>query len=275
VQKLTFSIKRMRISIGFSPCPNDTFMFAAMVNQWIDTHGFSFDVHLEDVETLNIWSGEAKLDMTKLSFARALAVERHYQLLNAGAALGRGCGPLLITKRALGDDLLQDGVIAVPGEWTTAHLLFRLFYPLCGQKLFCRFDEIEDKLIREEVDAGVIIHENRFTYEARGLVRLADLGEIWEQKTGLPIPLGGIFISKNLDAAVVAELDAILKASIVFAFEHPEKVMEYVRPLAQEMNEEVMRKHIDLYVNDFSLDLGETGRKAVEELKKFSSGSLS
>jgi len=261
----------MNITLGFSPCPNDTYMFAALVNKWIDTDGFDFTVLMEDVEKLNEWAGSSYLDVTKMSFHRALSLESQYKLLNAGAALGNGCGPLLIAKKPLSYDPVVEGPIALPGKWTTAHLLFNLFYPGCANKQFHLFSDIEDLILNDEVAAGVIIHENRFTYESKGLVRIIDLGEQWENKTGLPIPLGGIFASLRLPEAVRDKLEELIRKSIEFAKANPDMVMPYVRMHAQEMNEEVMLAHIDLYVNDFSVSLGEKGIKAIDALKKLAS----
>lgn len=255
------------LTLGFSPCPNDTFMFAALVNGWVDTGGLSFDVRLEDVETLNELAGSGTLDVTKMSFHRALALEETYQLLEAGAALGRGCGPLVIAVEPLTREEVLAGPVALPGEWTTAHLLFNRYYPAARDKQFHVFHEIEGLVQSGAVRAGVIIHENRFTYESRGLVRIEDLGESWELETGLPIPLGGIFASRRLSREMIGRVDRVLRDSIDFAFQHPERVMPYVRCHAQEMDESVMRSHIGLYVNRFSLDLGPEGHRAVDRLR--------
>ena len=259
----------MKISLGYSPCPNDTYMFAALVNGWIDTAGFEFDIQMHDVETLNDWAGSSRLDVTKISFNRALQLSDQYKLLSSGAALGNGCGPLLIARQALGEEAIISGPVALPGQWTTAHLLFRIFYPDADNKVFMPFSEIEEAVLSGRFPAGVIIHENRFTYEAKGLVKLADLGEKWEEMTQLPIPLGGIFASTRLSADSIAQIEVLLMESILFARQHPEKVMDYVRQYAQEMDDSVMKSHIALYVNDFSVDLGEKGRLAVEKLKNF------
>ena len=255
------------LTLGFSPCPNDTFMFAALVNGWIDTEGLSFDVRLEDVETLNTLAASGTLDITKLSFHRALALDETYALLNAGAALGRGCGPLVIARTPMSREDLLRGPVALPGEWTTAHLLFKRYYPEAERKEFHVFHAIEDLVLQGKVAAGVIIHENRFTYAAKGLVKIADLGEAWEAETGMPIPLGGIFAARRLGDDQISRIDRVLHRSIDFAFRHPDRVMPYVRCYAQEMDEQVMKNHIDLYVNHFSLDLGAEGRAAVERLK--------
>ncbi|MDQ3017164.1 MAG: 1,4-dihydroxy-6-naphthoate synthase [Bacteroidota bacterium] len=258
----------MDLTLGFSPCPNDTFMFAALVNQWIDTQGLNFDVHMADVEQLNEWAGFGKLDITKMSFHRAIPLENEYQLLSTGSALGIGCGPILISKKYRSKEEIENGPVALPGQWTTAHLLFNLFYPLCHQKEFHLFSEIEKLVSDEKVVAGVIIHENRFTYEAKGLVKINDLGEAWETATSAPIPLGGIFADRRLDVNTIQKVDLLIRDSIHYAYNHPDQVMDYVRLYSQEMEESVMKSHIDLYVNEFSLNLGQKGHDAVAALKK-------
>ena len=258
----------MNITLGFSPCPNDTFMFAALVNGWIDTQGLSFTVLMEDVEKLNEWAAESRLDVTKMSFHRALTLEDKYTLLHAGAALGNGCGPLLISTSPHSVREILDGPVLLPGQWTTAHLLFNIFYPGCTNKRFVIFNEIENLLLDHEAVAGVIIHENRFTYEAKGLVKIMDLGEAWENKTGLPIPLGGIFASNKLTVEIQSMVSNLIRDSIRFAWLHPEKVMPYVKEFSDAMEEDVMMSHIRLYVNDFSLDLGEKGLESILTLKK-------
>jgi 1,4-dihydroxy-6-naphthoate synthase len=261
-------MEHMNFTLGFSPCPNDTYMFGALVNGWIDTHEIHFSVRMEDVETLNTLASEEKLDLTKMSFHRSLFLEDKYTLLSSGAALGNGCGPLLIAKSNLLDEEFRKGPVALPGTWTTAHLLFKIFYPEVSNKQFHPFHIIEDLVLQDKVPVGVIIHENRFTYESKGLVKILDLGEAWESKTGLPIPLGGIFASSRIPKHLIARIERLIRESIDFARHHPEIIMPYVRQYAQEMDEKVMKNHIDLYVNDFSLDLGEKGRKSVSELKK-------
>ncbi len=255
------------LTLGFSPCPNDTFIFAALVNGWIDTLGFSFEPVLADVETLNEWAEEGRLDITKLSFNRYYGLMDSYTLLSSGAALGRGCGPLLIARTPLVPESIDQTSIALPGRWTTAHLLFSVFYPRAKDKHFMVFHEIEQAVASGTAGAGVIIHENRFTYTDKGLVKITDLGEAWEEQTGLPIPLGGIFASAQLDSELSHQVAALIRESIRFARRYPEKVMPYVRAHAQEMEDSVMQAHIDLYVNDFSLDLGDEGRAAVLRLK--------
>jgi 1,4-dihydroxy-6-naphthoate synthase len=245
----------MKFSLAFSPCPNDTFIFDALVNQKIDTKGISFEVFLEDVQTLNEWAMQGKMDFSKISYGVWNKVKNQYQLLNSGGALGKGVGPLLITKPG-NINSVNDMTIAIPGENTTAHLLFSLAYPNATKKVFKVFHEIENAVLNGEVDAGVIIHENRFTYEAKGLKKIIDLGAYWEETQQLPIPLGGIIAKKTIDPAIIQEVDALIKQSIEYAFANYPTVAPYVIEHAQEMSEEVMRQHINLYVNNFSLDLG-------------------
>ena len=255
----------MKFSLAFSPCPNDTFIFDALVNQKIDTKGISFEVFLEDVQTLNEWAMQGKMDFSKISYGVWNKVKNQYQLLNSGGALGKGVGPLLITKPG-NINSVNDMTIAIPGENTTAHLLFSLAYPNATKKVFKVFHEIENAVLNGEVDAGVIIHENRFTYEAKGLKKIIDLGAYWEETQQLPIPLGGIIAKKTIDPAIIQQVDALIKQSIEYAFAHYPTVAPYVSEHAQEMSEEVMRQHINLYVNNFSLDLGTEGHAAVEKL---------
>ncbi len=256
------------LSLGFSPCPNDTFMFDAMIHEKIDTEGLLFTPVLEDVETLNKKAIAAELDITKLSFFALGNVIDSYQLLSSGSALGKGVGPLLISKKKIVDPENEIKSIAIPGKNTTAYFLFKTFFPNLINTKEIVFSEIENALINEEVDAGVIIHENRFTYESKGLFKIVDLGELWEKKTSLPIPLGGIAIKRSLPTEIKKQVERILKKSIEFAFAHPHSSQSYVREHSQEMSPEVCRKHIELYVNEYSLDLGTLGRKAISEMLK-------
>jgi len=258
------------ISVAYSPCPNDTFSFFHFAQ--------SDDVktHLHDVETLNRCAFEGRFDVTKLSFHAWLRVQDSYELLNAGAALGRGCGPLVICRQGAGDASYRRhpvGSVAVPGEYTTAHLLLRLWHPQIQNRIFMPFDEIMDAVASGRADAGVIIHEGRFVYQQRGFDCLVDLGDWWESTTGQPIPLGCIAAKKSLGAARIAELDSRLKQSIQAAFDDPASVREYVKRYAQELDDAVIDKHIKTYVNDFTLDLGDEGRKAVEVLQKMAKGA--
>lgn len=263
----------MKLTLGFSPCPNDTFIFDAMVNGQTDNEGLQFDTQLEDVETLNKWAMEGKLDVTKLSFAAGLKVADKYRLLNSGSALGRGCGPLLIARKDIPLSEVKDLVIAIPGQNTTANLLFGIAFPEAKNKKIMVFSDIENAVLNGDADAGVIIHENRFTYQQKGLVKLIDLGEFWESKTGQPIPLGGIFIRKDIPEDVQRQVDRLIHQSLKQAFDKYPVLSNYVKDHAQEMDEHVMRQHIDLYVNDFSLNLGDEGWTAINKLKEMSGHS--
>lgn len=259
----------MKLTLGFSPCPNDTFIFDALVNHKIDTEGFEFETKLEDVQTLNQWAKEGRLDITKLSYGVLPLVLDKYSLLNSGGALGKGVGPLLISNKIVQgskeeiDEMVNQSTIAIPGENTTAHFLFSLAYPDAKNKVFLRFDEIEN-FVAAEKGLGVIIHENRFTYMDKSLYKIVDLGDYWEQNTGYPIPLGGIVAKQNLPHAT--QIDKLIRKSLEYAFANYPFITDYVKQHSQEMSEAVMRQHIDLYVNDFSLDLGDKGRAAVSKL---------
>lgn len=252
----------MELTLGFSPCPNDTFIFDALVNKKIDTEGLEFETVLEDVQTLNEWALQGKLDISKISYGVLPLLLDKYIVLNAGGALGKGVGPLLITKNADGE--VDNMTIAIPGEHTTAHMLFSLAYPRASKKKFMVFSAIEDAVLNGEVDAGVIIHENRFTYQQKGLNKLVDLGEYWEQQTGNPIPLGGIVMQKGFDTGLQQQVDRLIKTSLQYAFDRYPSITDYVKQHSQEMSETVMRQHIDLYVNNYSLQLGKEGKAAVQ-----------
>ena len=258
----------MKLTLGFSPCPNDTFIFDALVNKKIDTEGFEFETVLADVETLNQWALEGKLDITKLSFPAFFKSLEHYTLLNTGSAVGKGVGPLLITdsKSILTDEEINQASIALPGANTTANLLFGFAYPEAKDKKFMIFSAIEDALINKETDLGVIIHENRFTYHQKGLHKVKDLGEYWEQRMELPLPLGGIAINQSVKRSVALKVNELIRKSLDFAFSNYPLITDYVKQHSQEMSEEVMRQHIDLYVNNYSLDLGDEGKLAIESL---------
>jgi|SRR6185437_95848 len=256
----------MEFSLGFSPCPNDTFIFDALVNKKIDTEGFDFTVELEDVQTLNRWAMQGKLDISKISYG-VLPLLEQYELLDAGGALGKGVGPLLIARQPLPLTEIDGCRIAIPGEQTTAHLLFSLAFPEARNKQFMVFSGIGEAVLSGAVDCGVIIHENRFTYQQKGLVKLMDLGEFWEKETGVPIPLGGIVMKRSLGSALARTINGLIRKSLEYAFERYPELPDYVKGHAQEMDERVMRQHIDLYVNNYSLSLGEDGEKAVGILK--------
>lgn len=256
----------MKLTLGFSPCPNDTFIFDALVNKKIDTGDIAVEVVLEDVQTLNEWALQGKLDITKISYGVLPLVLDKYVVLPAGGALGKGVGPLLITHPGgITTDQVKDSTIAIPGEHTTAHMLFSLAFPEASHKRFTLFSRIEDAVIHETVDAGVIIHENRFTYQDKGLVKLMDLGEYWETQTGSPIPLGGIVMKRTCDAGLQQQVNALIRASVEYAFSNYPLITDYVKQHSQEMSEYVMRQHIDLYVNNYSIDLGADGRASVKQ----------
>ena len=256
----------MKLSLGFSPCPNDTFIFDALVNRKIDTGAFEFEVVLEDVQTLNRWAMEKKLDISKISYGVWPQLQNDYSLLDSGGALGKGVGPLLISKNNILLKDINQLTVAIPGEQTTAHLLFSMAFPQAKRKKFMIFSRIEEAVLNGEVDCGVIIHENRFTYMQKGLIKQLDLGEFWEQKTKSPIPLGGIVMRNTFSAAERADVDRLIRDSLGFAEAYYPDLSEYVIRHSQEMQESVMRQHIDLYVNQFSLSLGEEGRRAVDLL---------
>ena len=256
----------MTLTLAYSPCPNDCFMFDAMVHGRIDTEGLDFDVRLLDIDALNTAAFAGEFDATKLSFhAYAYCADR-YVLLDAGSALGNKCGPLLISKRDIPrPEVAAGGVrIAIPGRFTTANFLCGLAFPQAQDKTPILFSDIEPAVLEERFDAGVIIHENRFTYEAKGLKKIVDLGEFWEDETGAPIPLGGIVVRRGLSDDVKQALNRVMRRSVEYAFAHRVASLPYVRAHAQEMSDEVMYKHIDLYVNEYSVDLGSEGRRAIE-----------
>ena len=258
----------MTLSLGFSPCPNDCFMFDAIVHERIDLEGLTFSPRLADVEALNRAAFAGEADVTKLSYHAHAFCTGSYVLLDAGSALGRNCGPLLISKRAISKDEVAAGglSIAIPGRYTTANFLLGLAFPRATNKTELLFSAIEPALLEDRFDAGLIIHENRFTYAAKGLRKIIDLGEYWEETTGAPIPLGGIVIKRSLPDEVKQRVNRVLRRSVEYAFAHRTASLDYVRAHAQEMSDDVMYKHIDLYVNEYSVDLGTEGRRAVELL---------
>lgn len=258
----------MKLSLGFSTCPNDTFIFDAMVHNKIDTEGLSFDLLLADVEELNKKAFSNKIDITKISFHAYAKISDNYKILNSGSALGNNNGPLLISKRKIYLDEINDLHIAIPGVNTTANLLLNIAFPDIKKKTEYIFSDIEESILSNEVDAGLIIHETRFTYQKKGLLKILDLGEYWEKTVNLPIPLGGIIISNKLSEDIHKKVDRVLKKSIEFAFNNPNESYKFVKQYAQEMDIEVMKKHINLYVNDYTKDLGDFGKKAISELYK-------
>ena len=256
----------MKLSLAYSPCPNDTFIFDALVHQKVDTEGLQFELTLDDVETLNEAAFRETFDISKLSYHAYAYLTPAYVLLQAGSALGKGCGPLLIAREPLSEAAMKQARVAIPGHYTTAHFLFRLAYPENASKQNMVFSEIEQAVLDSQVDAGVIIHENRFTYAQKGLVECRDLGAFWEESTGFPIPLGGIAIRRSLPDSVKARVQRVLRASVNYAMAHPDGTYGYVRQYAQEMDRQVMYQHIALYVNRYTADLGPEGRAAVEHL---------
>lgn len=260
----------MKLTLGFSPCPNDTFIFDALVNGKINTGDLELEVHLEDVQTLNQWALDGKLDLSKISYGVLPLITGNYAVLQSGGALGMGVGPLLISRRPIENlkDAISDLKVVIPGENTTAHMLFSLAYPGAKRKQFVLFSEIEQMVFSGEADLGVIIHENRFTYQQKGLVKLTDLGNFWEETTGNPIPLGGIVARRSLGPDLVSRVDALIRESVNYSFRQYPALSAYIRDHAQEMEESVMRQHIGLYVNDYSKALGRKGEEAVETLLK-------
>ncbi len=258
----------MRYTLGFSTCPNDTFIFDALVNKKIDSQGFEFEVVLEDIETLNQWALDDKLDITKLSFPSLFKKTDSYVLLNSGSALGKGVGPLLIKKENAELPNIESCSIAIPGINTTANLLLDFSFPKTKFKISKIFSSIEEAVLNGEAELGVIIHENRFTYHQKGLEKVADLGALWEQKMNLPIPLGGIAIKRSIDPFISSKIESLIRKSLEFAWENYPTIPQYVQDLAQSLNENVIRQHIELYVNNYSLTLGEEGRNAILKLQE-------
>jgi 1,4-dihydroxy-6-naphthoate synthase len=260
----------MKLTLGFSPCPNDTFIFDALIHHKIDTEGLEFEVFFDDVETLNQKALKGTLDLSKLSFHAFAHVADQYALLDSGSALGFGVGPLLICKdeKFLDPEQLDNlnPSIAIPGVLTTANFLLGIAYPNLQNKVLKVFSDIEGALLSGQVDLGLIIHENRFTYADKGLHKIVDLGNFWETKTGCAIPLGGIVVNRNLDQEVQDKVNRVLRKSVEYAFANPKSGLDFIREHAQEMEESVMYKHIELYVNQYSLDLGIEGRKAIDIL---------
>lgn len=269
------------ITLGFSPCPNDTFIFDALVNQKIDTGAFKFKYILEDVETLNQWAEQGKLEVTKLSYSAFLKLTDKYSLLDSGSALGRGVGPLLISKHPLPDTdkletIINELRIAIPGVNTTANLLFSLAFPNAKKKSEVVFSDIESKVLNNEFDLGLIIHESRFTYQEKGLHKWMDMGDWWERTTGAAIPLGGIVVRKDLPYEQLKQIERLIGESLMYSRQQYPNLSEFITGHAQEMSEDVMRHHIELYVNEYSESLGATGRNAVKMLfqKAYENGLL-
>jgi 1,4-dihydroxy-6-naphthoate synthase len=256
----------MKLTLGFSPCPNDTFIFDALIHHKIDTEGLEFEVLFDDVETLNQKALKGELDITKLSFHAFAYVANQYALLDAGSALGFGVGPLLISKNNFESELSPSLKVGIPGKYTTANFLLGIAYPQLQNKEEMVFSEIESALLEDKIDLGLIIHENRFTYQDKGLNKIIDLGDYWEKLTGCAIPLGGIVINRNINREVQLKVNRLIRQSVEYAFANPKSCVEFIRQHAQEMDEAVMFKHIDLYVNKYSIDLGDEGKKAIDTL---------
>ena len=257
---------KTELTLGYSPCPNDTFIFHALVHGVVGAQGLRFAERLEDVETLNRLAARAELDVTKISYGAAPGLLADYVLLRSGGALGRGCGPLIVAREPFSREALAGKRIAIPGRSTTANLLLRLYAPDAAPGIELVYSDIMPAVARGEVDAGLIIHESRFTYPQHGLTRVVDLGEWWEQATGLPIPLGGIMARRALGEDAIRAVDDAIRRSVEHAFAHPDASREYVRAHAQEMDDDVARQHIALYVNPFSVDVGDPGERAIREL---------
>jgi 1,4-dihydroxy-6-naphthoate synthase len=262
----------MKLTLGFSPCPNDTFIFDAMVHGRIDTEGLEFDYFLADVEELNRRAMASEVDITKISyFAYAFAAE-NYLILDSGGAIGYRNGPLLISKHDIAASDLKERKIAIPGKYTTANLLFSIAWPEAKNKTEYLFSDIEDAILNEEVDAGLIIHETRFTYYKKGLHRIADMGEYWEQLTGLPIPLGAIVINRNVPEDIALKVNRIVRNSLEYAYKDSFASYDFVAANAKEMESTVMNNHIKLFVNEFSLDLGSKGKESINGLFRIAGG---
>ena len=255
----------MKLTLGFSPCPNDTFIFDALVNGKIDTEGLAFEPHLEDIQTLNAGAAEGKLDITKLSFPALFPQLSRYSVLQSGAALGKGVGPLLVGKSPVSEPDLEQARIAIPGEATTANFLLSYAFPQVKNKVPMVFSSIEDAVCNGDVDFGVIIHENRFTYQQKGLHKICDLGEIWEQRENAPIPLACIAAKRSLPEDVKKTVERLIRKSVEYSFARYPQLSAYIVEHAQAMEEDVMRQHIQLYVNDFSVQLGENGKAAIRK----------
>jgi 1,4-dihydroxy-6-naphthoate synthase len=256
----------MRLTLGFSPCPNDTFIFEAMVHGRIDTEGLEFDYFLTDVENLNKKALLSEVDITKISYNAYSHVAHKYLILDAGSAIGHRNGPLLISKRRISISELPGLKIAIPGKYTTANLLFSIAWPDVVNKTEYLFSDIEDAILKGEVDAGLIIHETRFTYYKRGLHKLADMGEYWETLTGLPIPLGAIVIKRSIPDDIARKVNRIVRRSLEYAYKDSFSSFDFVSGNAKEMDSTIMNNHIKLFVNEYTLDLGAKGREAIVEL---------
>ncbi len=256
------------LTLGYSPCPNDTFIFHGLVSGAVKVGRIGFREQLHDVETLNAMAFSQELDVTKLSFYAYLAVKKHYRLLSSGGALGYGCGPLVVARKRLKPGQLAGCKVAVPGRWTTAHLLLQLWAPEMKSKYFTTYERICQLVAEGQVDCGVIIHESRFTFQRQQLVELADLGAWWQQQTGLPVPLGCIAVHRRHSQSLALDIENGIRKSIIRSQSDPEAVMPYIRQHAQEMEQQVLASHIHTFVNEFSINLGDKGLAAIEALEK-------
>jgi 1,4-dihydroxy-6-naphthoate synthase len=260
----------MKLSLGYSPCPNDCFIFYALAHSKLKPSKVSpditWDIRLEDVEALNQLARQNVLDVSKISYHASAHLLKDYVMLRAGGALGKGVGPLIVTKETLTS--LSKKRVAIPGGLTTANLLLKLSQPDDIEIITLRYDQIMPAVTNGEVDAGLIIHESRFTYPDYGLKKFLDVGEWWENETGHVLPLGGIIAKRSLGKATLQRINTAIKESLEYAYAHPDETKSYIAKYAQEMSDEVRQKHIDLYVNEYSLDVGEAGKAAVLELFK-------
>lgn len=258
----------MKISLAYSPCPNDTFMFHGLAKKIITISGYDLQTNIHDIETLNAFALRHKYDITKLSFFSLLLVSDTYKLLPVGAALGFGCGPVLVAKKPISQEDLVGCTIAVPGELTTANLLLKLYAPRAMNKKYVRYDEVMPSIIKSQADCGVIIHESRFLFKKQGLSMVTDLGSWWEETTGCPIPLGAVAVKKDLPEEFVTRFTQALRQSIIQAQEKPGKTMSYIKKHAKELDPDILNRHIHTFVNEFSLDLGEQGMQAIRCLQE-------
>jgi 1,4-dihydroxy-6-naphthoate synthase len=256
----------MKLSLGFSPCPNDTFIFEALVHGRVDTEGVSFDWFLADVEELNRRAMEGSVDVTKMSFHAYAVAAASYLILDSGSAIGYNNGPLVISRHKMCTDELENALIAIPGKYTTANLLFSIFWPGALRKREYLFSDIPEAVLSGEVDAGLIIHETRFTYLSLGLKKVADTGEYWEKMTGMPVPLGGIVVNRGVNEDIAGKVSRSIRRSIEYAWADPSASVDFIRRNAREIDSTVTKEHISLYVNDFSLSLGQEGKAAIERL---------
>jgi 1,4-dihydroxy-6-naphthoate synthase len=259
----------IKLTLGFSPCPNDTFIFDAMVHGRIDTEGLEFDYYLADVEELNRKAFASELDITKMSYHAYAYAAQNYLILDSGSALGHRNGPLLISKHFIAPSELEKNTIAIPGKYTTANLLFSIAWPEAKNKVEYLFSDIEEALLNEKVDAGLIIHETRFTYQKRGLRKIADMGEFWEKLTGLPIPLGAIVINRKVPEDVALKVNRVLRRSLEYAYKDSFASYDFVYGNAKEMDSTVMNNHIKLFVNEYTINLGKKGKEAINSLFSF------